>query len=607
MTALDVDRENGPSLPRMVLWFALVTGLLELLVQLIRKVGFHDTLEMSRQIVWLTPASYLCFLALSSIGLYIVARLLPVHRRRPFEAGALAFLCGCSFFFLFNPRLAKYAILLIGVGIGIRVYMWVGSTRSSFVRVVQRWTPPMLTAVVLMGLSLNAYLWLAERRAIAAIGPSAPGAPNILLLILDTVRAEDLGLYGYQRPTTPVLTRLASKGVTFERAYSAAPWTLPSHASIFTGVNTPELTADWKVPLDLDHATIAEVLRNQGYATGGFVANFGYCSYEHGLARGFAHYEDYQIDRDELLLASSFGRTLAHSPGLRRYIGYFDMFDRKPAPEVNRELLAWTEKIKNRPYFAFLNYYDAHFPYFPPAPFDTIYGPKGKQKRLRYWLNGAGMPGRKDMTDAETLIERNAYDGAITYLDGQIGALLGEMDRRGLLTNTIVIITADHGEQFGEHDLYDHGNSLYLPLLQVPLIVIAPGATPGSRIAVPVGLRDLGATILDLAKVDGSGAIPGHSLVSLWRSGAGSSVAPSPAIASVRPARFSSTTDPAAKGEMYSVVDGRFHYILNGDGRQELYDVIADPAESKDLSTAYDTTAARLKGLLDFPAKSSSK
>jgi arylsulfatase A-like enzyme len=579
------NREAGARLPRMILWFALVTGLSELVVQLVRKVAFHWTLELSRQIVWLTPLSYLLLLSAAGLLLAVASRFVPERRRHPFEGGVLAFLCAFSFFFLFHPKLHKIAILLLGLGVAAQMALWIGQHGPAFARVVRRSTAPMLVAVIVMGIGLNAFLWIAERRGETATGQASSGTPNVLLLILDTVRAADLSTYGYARPTTPALERVARQGVRFERAFAPAPWTLPSHASMFTGRNASELTADWQVPLDRAHPTIAEVLRTHGFATAGFVANFGYCSYEHGLSRGFTHYEDYRLGPWELLLGSSFGRLLAHSPSVRRIVGYRDMLDRKPAAEVNRELISWLERRKHRPFFAFLNYYDAHFPYFPPAPFDTLYGPRWTPPRLTYWLNGAGAPGRQSMGAAEARAERNAYDGAITYLDRQIGGLLAELGRRGILRNTVVIITSDHGEQFGEHGLVDHGNSLYLPVLEVPLIIAVPGNTSGTTVSVPVGLRDLAATILDLARVPAPPGLPGYSLAgSMGHASGPDNAAGSAVLASVRPARFSPPTDPAAKGEMFSLVEGRLHYILNGDGREELYDVAADPEEMKNLA-----------------------
>ena len=137
--------------------------------------------------------------------------------------------------------------------------------------------------------------WLAERRE--ASRPLPPGdPPNVLLITLDTVRADHLSLYGYGRPTSPVLERLARLGIRFDEARAPAPWTLPSHASMFTGRWHHELSVDWMTPLDKKYPTLAEYLGSRGYATAGFVANLFACSYDSGLSRGFTHYEDYILE-----------------------------------------------------------------------------------------------------------------------------------------------------------------------------------------------------------------------------------------------------------------------------------------------------------------------
>ena len=145
----------------------------------------------------------------------------------------------------------------------------------------------------------------------AAFRETAPSAANVILIVLDTVRAESLSLYGYHRDTTPNLTRLAARGVRFDRAFATAPWTAPSHASMFTGRWCHELSVGWNRPLDGTSPTLAEFLGARGYATAGFVANTTYCSYETGLDRGFAHYEDYDVTLHAVLLCSCAGATHA--------------------------------------------------------------------------------------------------------------------------------------------------------------------------------------------------------------------------------------------------------------------------------------------------------
>ncbi len=191
---------------------------------------------------------------------------------------------------------------------------------------------------------------------------SSAEAANVLLIVLDTVRAQSLSLNGYERETSPQLERLARRGLSFENAISTSPWTLPGHASMFTGRYPHEVSADWSVPLDATFPTLAEVLASNGYATAGFVANVGYCSYEHGLNRGFAYYSDYQFSLGQFILSSSLGRTVASSDRLRRISGYHELLNRRTAENINNDFLHWLSTRGRQPFFAFLNYYDAHEP-----------------------------------------------------------------------------------------------------------------------------------------------------------------------------------------------------------------------------------------------------
>lgn len=186
---------------------------------------------------------------------------------------------------------------------------------------------------------------------------------------------------------------------------------------------------------------------------------------------------------------------------------------------------------------------------------------------------------RRDWSAAEIDSERAAYDGSIAWLDSELGKLFEALGARGRLDNTIVVVTSDHGEQFGEHGLMDHGNSLYRPLLEVPLVIVWPGRVPaGVRVDTPVSLRDLPATITDL--VFGQPTLPGRSLAGLWDD---SSMIPSPLLSELQEGIRSPEWLPVARGDLESLVVDDHHYIRNGDGREELYDLSADPEERRDL------------------------
>ena len=221
-----------------------------------------------------------------------------------------------------------------------------------------------------------------SNRAKSARPLPPPGSPNVLLIVLDTVAAGHLNLYGYHRPTSTTLVELAERGIRFDSAQAASSWTLPSHATIFTGRWMHELSVGWLNPLDETHPTLAEFLGNRGYATAGFVANTMYCASDTGLSRGFTHYEDFIFPKftapqDGRSGQSRLGR-FRKNPAVRggsaiarrvaalcARVWRSFVFDRKDAATVNREFLDWLSRRTEpaRPFFAFLNYSDAHTPY----------------------------------------------------------------------------------------------------------------------------------------------------------------------------------------------------------------------------------------------------
>jgi arylsulfatase A-like enzyme len=337
---------------------------------------------------------------------------------------------------------------------------------------------------------------------------------------------------------------------------------------MFTGRYPHELTAGWVTALDGRYPTLAEVLRSQGYLTAGFVANTFYCDQETGLSRGFIHYEDYTVSAGRIILSSSLGRFVTNSQWVQRAADYQQTLGRKTAAEINEAFLSWQAQSEGRPFFAFLNYFDAHGPYVPPEPFDVKFDSK-KEGQLR-----------------ETPVDVDSYDGTIAYLDSQLGALFKELDKRAVLDNTLVIITSDHGEMLGEHGLFGHTNSLYLPLLHVPLIISFPPSVPvGISIKEPVTLRDIPATISDLLKLEAGKGFPGASLARYWNVAGNSAVAQQPLLSEVNYRPNLPKGVPLMKGDMKSVVLGGMFYIQNGDGGEELYNLKDNPLQENDPIT----------------------
>jgi arylsulfatase A-like enzyme len=411
---------------------------------------------------------------------------------------------------------------------------------------------------------------------------ASPGLMNVLLIILDTVRAEDLSLYGYAVETTPALERFAQRGVVFENAFASAPWTLPSHAGMFTGYPAHQLSADYEAPLDDTRRTLAEALRDRGYATAGFAANLAYCAEWTGLNRGFVHYESHKPSFGYLVASSQFASRLVLS--LRRRLGSRDAgFVQVTAPEINDAFLTWLDDRGDRPFFVFLNYLDAHDPYHASEPFLRRFAPGALPSEELKW-------GRSNYSKAAIRSFRASYNASIAYLDHHLEALFDDLARRNLLDNTLVIVTSDHGEHFGEHGLLQHANSLYLPLLRVPFLMFGPkGVERGLRVEEPVSLLDLPATI---ARITGTpDKFPGSPLDRFWTD---AEDARSPILAELRPNRFSRPRDPIQRGPMKSFIAGRFHYIRNGDGAEEVYDWRADPGELNNVIAEMPQDSLRL-------------
>jgi arylsulfatase A-like enzyme len=346
---------------------------------------------------------------------------------------------------------------------------------------------------------------------------------------------------------------------------------------------------------------LAEVLTQRGYETAGFVANKFYASRESGLARGFQHYEDFRLSVGAILLGSSLGRYLTGRTPLPRLLGYYEEIGRKPASRVSADALDWLARrgAGDRPFFIFINYYDAHDPYLPPAPFDTLFD------RRRIPVNIPIVTDRP-VTPRYAIGDVAAYDETLAALDQQLGLLLDELDRRGALMNTLVVIAADHGEEFGEHGLMRHGNSLYAQALHVPLVVAFPGRVPaGRRFGEPVSLRDVAATVLDLTSpVDGGhgspSVLPGLSLARFWNGDGPPADGVEPLLSEVRYDYGQPRWYPISKGDMASLIDGTRHFIRGGNGAAELYDTEADPGEQRNLaaSSRWRDTAQRLAATL---------
>jgi arylsulfatase A-like enzyme len=499
-----------------------------------------------------------------------------------FARGALIGLLAVATYGLLphDLRLHWVARVVLSLGVGVQAGAFLNRHPYGLRRFVKVVSLPAICLVIVTAFAFRATDLVVERRALANLGPSPTNAMNILVIVLDAVRAEDLSVYGYGRSTTPNLERLAERAVVFDHAVSTAPWTLPSHASIFTGHYPHEMSADWEAPLDDTYPTLAERLRDRGYLTGAFFGNEIYGPPELGLSRGFIHYKSRKLNLEGVLGTSRLGWYL--EGGFNALTHTYMVPGRRNAAEINRLLLNWLPEPGSRPFFVFLNYMDAHQPYDPPAPYDLKFSLSEPPTRVS--------EGER-LSEIEIRGMRDAYDGAISYEDMQLGVLFRELQRRGQLSNTLVVVTADHGEEFGEHGWFSHGNGLYLPSLHVPLLISFPGRIPGGvRVAQRVTLRDLPATVLDLLGTARAAGLPGRSLALHWGlTPISSRMVASPLLSEVTRARNAPAWYAIARGDMQSIILGKHHYIRYGDGREELFDVEADPWEKTDLAKSPDS------------------
>ena len=602
----DVRSGAGSSLsPRGALvlaaWFGLVLGFLDLGGVILKRDVLHALpyYKQGRFFPWTVPLANLAVLMVPGLLVSGLNRL----RSGLVSVRAAAWLFATLGLWgaLLNLPLAGAASLLLAAGLG----RWVSRAIAASGPRCRRWGRISLvglagTLAIIAAVTI-ARQALAEARALARLPAPPAGARNVLFLVLDTVRARNLSLYGYPRDTTPHLKRWARRGVRFDWAVAPAAWTFPSHCSFFTGRWPHQLDSQRHLVLDTPDPTLAEFLSARGYRTAGFAANTSFCSYETGLNRGFAHYEDYPLSPQTILGSTAVGRWITRS-----LLSYRDFSHRKwiqyqsrDARGINRAFLDWLSRPRQveRPFFAFLNYLDAHEPFVVPADQAARFGLRPESRRdyemlLDYWDRD-----KTHISPRDVALVRDGYDDCIAFLDGQVGSLLDELDRRGVLRETVVIITSDHGEEFGEHGVFNHGYSLYLDEVHVPLVILAPGAPAGRAVAEPVSLRDLPATIVDLLGLAGDSPFPGRSLAAHWRTPAGAA-APhtTPAISEadffilgMDPRRG---PGPSQRGYTMSQVAGGWHYLRDGTGIEGLFDLAADPSESHNRGNAADARGA---------------
>jgi arylsulfatase A-like enzyme len=551
-------------------WLGLLVWAAEYTVLSFRKFFLFEKWIWFRESVWLAALMYAVAFALLGLVSAAIARS-PRRRRLAFVV-----LSGSAIFaaLLVFKGVHALAWLVLSVGIGYQLGTVLAARESAVFRLVRRTLPVFAGATTLIVGALIAAPLIRERAAYAALPAADPDSPNVILLILDTVRARDLGLYGHERPNTPRLREFARSGVTFDRAIATSPWTLPSHYSILTGLYPHEMPFFLEFmpdpSLGASGQPLPEVLGRRGYAAAGFIANLMYATEETGLDRGFIRWEDHTPSLGQAAISTAPGRALLRSARLRRLLDWHDIPIRKSAARINGAMLDWIDDHRDRPFFVLANYYDAHVPYLSPPEFSTRFVSREPTAELQYHAVDVGWKEKRGYSAGEYEAHRDAYNAAIAWLDSELGHLFDALESRDLMDNTLILITSDHGEQFGEHGTLGHRvGQLYMELLRVPLVIRFDGRTPeGLRIDRPVTLADLPATVLDLVNVR-QHPIPGESLASTWEDGAGGPY--SPRLSQFNPGQSRSGI----------LLDG-WHYIRANDGTEELYHTRVDSLELHD-------------------------
>lgn len=388
--------------------------------------------------------------------------------------------------------------------------------------------------------------------AVALAACSAERRPNVLLLTVDTLRADRLGAYGYERPTSPAIDRFAETATVFEHAQAQASWTLPSLASLMTGLySSTHGCWHFRTRLESSFTTLAESLRNSGYDTAA-VANHVFLGRPYGLQQGFTHFDDELVDRSE-------------REGIHLTV---------TSEDVAEKALHWLDNqaqvSDGPPWLLWAHFFDPHNEYlFHEGVSEPFAEPGGAPADL--------------------------YDGEVAFTDRSVGRVLERLESLGLARDTIVVLVADHGEAFGEHQRIHHSDTLYGELVQVPLVIRVPGAAP-SRVSTPVQTADVFPTLAELVGLPRPD-VAGRSLAAAVR---GEPLAEEPVLSEVMAPGYVPGAPPperttAVRTTVRSVTLGGWKLIEQDSGLLELYDLAGDPGELHDLAESEPERVASMR------------
>jgi len=386
--------------------------------------------------------------------------------------------------------------------------------------------------------------------------PVRSDQPNVVLIIIDTLRADHLGCYGYSRDTSPVLDSLAASGIRFSRCQAQAPWTLPAHASIWTGLTvTSHMTGNRggiDYGLDPELQNIATILKEEGYVTLGFV-NVVLLSTDFGFANGFDHYSSYPDGN---------GR----------------------AAETVSEVLGWLDENQGNPgpLLIVMHLFDVHAPYDPPGPFDRRFSESGAEGVTGWEIEEGTL---LNPEDRDHLLDM--YDGEISWVDSELGRFFAELRARGLSGNTLIIVTSDHGEEFLEHGRWGHGHDLYQEQLHVPLIITGPGIPGGVVDSTLAAQIDILPTITGFTGLPIPPEVEGLNLLELH----GHRTVPSSGVSPDRCFLVNSSLEDF-ENRASILVDYRKAIVNFTTGEESMFDLDVDPGENNPSEPSPDLIEA---------------
>lgn len=381
----------------------------------------------------------------------------------------------------------------------------------------------------------------------------ATGPPNILLVSIDSLRADHLGTYGYDKPTSPFIDELAREGLVFETAVSSTSWTLPAHAALFTGLaDTAHAVGTPKSRLAANYETMAEVLSENGYETLAFYSG-PFLHPDFGLAQGFDRYID----------CTSF-KVGDGDPRKRHGASHRDVTNPILLANAEREIGA----LGSDPFFMFLHMWDVHYDLIPPENYRLMFdGDYAGDFDGRSYRHHAGFTA--GMNDADFNHVLALYDGEIRYTDDTLAKIVALLDDAGRLDNTIIAVVSDHGDEFLEHNGKGHRHTLFQELIHIPLVVWMPGRISSGRVDTPVSLTDVAPTLLDFVGIRPISGATGRSLTAALDGG----------ILDVQPV-LSELTAPPKAPDLSALLLGTDKIVVDHKRAKAVYyDLAADPRE----------------------------